>query len=282
MCIIVYKPVGQKLNRETLARCYIKNDDGAGFAGVSEGKIILHKSLKKFKKIYGAYKRLIIDPGLEEKIPVLWHFRIKTHGAISIENTHPFILEGDNVVFAHNGVIAGNDISESDTKSDTLKLKINILDKLQKINKNWINNETIWELLTNYIGKYSKCVFLDNKGNVKIYNEKDGEWDKGIWYSNSSYESCTPAFKHQYFSYTYSGYNTHNNHTINCNCWACKQEDDDKSYENYHKPIMNIYGGYKLYCKYCKQRMLTKSEREGGICVNCASTIIYNRFIYIN
>lgn len=281
MCIIVYKPVGQKLDRKILAQCYNKNDDGAGFAGVNDGKIFLHKSLKKFKKIYRVYNDMVIKPGLEEKIPILWHFRIKTHGHISLENCHPFKLEGGNMVFAHNGTIVGGSYERNAAESDTLLFKKNILDKLQVLEKNWIQSDVIWYLITSYIGKFSKAVFLDNKGEAKIYNEDDGEWEDGIWYSNTSYK---PTITRSYSS----GFNVHNGfaygyHPVGCTCYYCEKydNDDDGSFP-VNRNSQNIYGNYKLYCRYCEQKNLSQPEKSNGICVSCANTIIYNRLVYIN
>jgi len=283
MCIIVYKPAGQKLDRETLARCWARNSDGVGFAGFNEGKPIMHKSLKKFKKVYQAYRRLIIEPELEEKIPLIWHFRIKTHGAINTENAHPFLLNGDNILFAHNGIISGGDYPTAGKESDTLRFKMEILDELQRLNENWITNEVIWKLIGNYIGKYGKAIFLDNKNNVSIYNEEGGEWDKEIWYSNTSYKL------YKSYSYVSPGYNTmgiHRTHGPFCECHYCRSNDDEidwtgNIYDN-RRPARNVCSIYSFHCKYCKHRLISDQERRNCICVSCANTIIYNRLVYIN
>ena len=186
MCIIIYKPKGKRLKKEILEECHRCNKDGMGYMYPMDGKVHIEKELTDFKKFYKAYEQKFVKTNLDLKVPIVWHFRIKTHGDISLENCHPFHINGStDMAFAHNGYISNVDTPTGSIKSDTVIFRDLILNNMPK---KWFNNKALVLLLTKFINT-NKLAFLDKFGNVNILNKDLGQEDKdGIWYSNGSYK----------------------------------------------------------------------------------------------
>lgn len=201
MCIAIYKPANEIIPEENLRQCFLSNPDGAGYMFNEAGKLHMFKGFFNFESFYEHYKE-------NENKQCVIHFRIKTHGLISQENCHPFIITS-NVGFIHNGIIQG--YGEKD-KSDTFEFNEVILKPIVKqFGKAALWKPYIKTLIESKIG-YSKLVFLDSRGNYNIYNELKGSWDSGVWYSNNSYKlpKPKPVVKHPYEDdndfYTSRGY----------------------------------------------------------------------------
>jgi glutamine amidotransferase len=216
MCIIVVKPKGQEVNKEILERCSKRNGDGQGFAYFCEAdsKIKVRKNLKHFNQLWSKYKKEILVPKIEKDTTVIWHFRIATHGATSTDNCHPFLATKSIVAFAHNGVI-NNSVDRTSQKSDTHLFKDNIINHLPD---DFLQNEGIMRLMIEYIGMYSKLAFIDKDGDYFIVNESDGEWDDGLWYSNSGYKAVktvtTPWVNKGRYNPMACGYNQDDDETL--------------------------------------------------------------------
>jgi hypothetical protein len=177
MCIAIYKPEGKVIPYATLKECYEGNPDGAGFMYAQDKVLHIEKGFFSLKSFYKAYKE-------HQDKQVVLHFRIKTHGKIDETNCHPFAVN-NAIGFVHNGIISGF----GDTNhSDTIGFNNQVLQPL--VNK-WGNlsifQDPIKDLIESRIG-YSKLIFLDRHGNHHIFGEQKGEWDDGIWYSNTSYK----------------------------------------------------------------------------------------------
>lgn len=185
MCIAILQPQNKTLSKDTLHTCWENNSHGGGILYNSPEGLQVFKEINNFDKWYSKYSELISDPMIAQKQMIL-HFRIMTHGEINEDNTHPFLVN-PNLGFAHNGTIRPVTGKTSKDKSDTSVFS----DMLSKLPKGFLNNETIVELISEYIG-YSKLVFLDSRDNSWIINSAKGEWGKdqyeGFWFSNGSYK----------------------------------------------------------------------------------------------
>lgn len=182
MCIAIYKPAGEIIEEKTFRQCFGNNDDGAGFAVVEPDEngvleLNIHKgifSIERFLKEFEPYK---------DK-QALIHFRIATHKTVNGINCHPWRVN-DNLVFIHNGTIAN--INKNEAISDTGNFANEILAPLAKAAPDfWKSPQFKW-FIENSIGSNNKLVLMDLKGDVAIFNEKAGEWDGKVWYSNTSY-----------------------------------------------------------------------------------------------
>ena len=58
MCVAIYKPVGLKLDEDTMFNCFIKNPDGCGFAYTTGTELVVFKTmdyptfLEEYEKCY--------------------------------------------------------------------------------------------------------------------------------------------------------------------------------------------------------------------------------------
>ena len=187
------KSANKKISKSTLRRCYDANPDGAGFMYAEDKQLHVKKGYFTFKEFYKEYK-----PHGDKQ--VLIHFRIKTHGPIDKDNCHPFLVN-NSLGFIHNGIINGYGDSK---ESDTIQFNNSILKKIvSKHGNNSLFDDPMVELIENVIG-YSKLVFLDRHGNYTIMNEKKGNWNDGVWYSNMSWKKPEPVKHNSYLTYPYT------------------------------------------------------------------------------
>ena len=177
MCIAVNKQQGVILDEAVLQRCYEANSDGAGFAYADNGKVVIEKGFFSFGEFKEAF-----TPHQDKQAIV--HFRIKTHGAVSKDNCHPFRVS-DDVAFIHNGIISGHGSADM---SDTVEFNEEIIKPLYSM-YGWdgLKTATIKKMIEKYIGS-SKLVFLNANGETLTFNKQYGNESKeGVWFSNTSW-----------------------------------------------------------------------------------------------
>lgn len=180
MCIIIAAPFNKEINRLTLYNCWKNNPDGAGLMYVKNEIIKIVKELKNFDKFYNLYKKHY-NKSLISKSPIVLHFRIKTHGLINYNNTHPFRIN-KGTAFCHNGIIT---IETKGDNSDTVQFNNNYLKKLPI---DFYKNEAIVALIEDKIIT-DRIAILTKDREVIILNKVMWEYDEtlGIYYSNKSY-----------------------------------------------------------------------------------------------
>lgn len=177
MCVAIVKAQNLRLTRQCLLNCYTANRDGAGFAYVKDGEVCIQKGFFTFDKFWEAFQEF-------QDLPALVHFRIATTRAINGKNCHPWRVN-DDLVFIHNGMISN--CSKDDDISDTGNFNKYVLQPLMEESPEfWKTSQFKW-LVEAAIGKGNKLAFLDSKGEFKIFNEDQGYWDSGVWFSNKSY-----------------------------------------------------------------------------------------------
>lgn len=207
MCIILFKPKGIELpEEEILRKCYINNPDGAGIAIQRDNKIIIKKSMKwrKFNKFQKH------NTNIEDNI--VYHFRIATHGQVTTENVHPFIITRDKQelnnsytttkksILAHNGIISLL-ADKKETKSDSKLLALLLAD--QDVNK-ILFSKGIKDLIRVMI-ENDRLIIMDNKGNHYLLG--DFNQDKGIFYSNHSWKWQIVSYYNNKWDYEDDYYN---------------------------------------------------------------------------
>ena len=182
MCVIVYKSKDVDIDMEKLQMCWEHNKDGAGLMFAEGGILKVAKGFMKWR----SFKRYIRRTGMERlnALPVIFHFRIATHGTVSPRNCHPFQLNKD-IAMVHNGVMQNVDIPRDEDISDSEAfLNRYVRDAFSTISVGALGGGMpINELFSKFIGG-SKLAFMDNDGDVAIVNEKAGTWQDGAWHSN--------------------------------------------------------------------------------------------------
>lgn len=210
MCIIVVKPAGHELPTwGVLEKCFKNNPDGAGFMYAKDGLVHIRKgfmSFSEFRKEFREEKKHFdfVDS------PVVFHFRIKTHGEVSKECCHPFPVSTDLerlrktemvVKFgaAHNGIISGRNTSPK--KSDTMDYIMNVVAPLCKLSQDPTRDKNVKLILSDTLGGANKFVLLDGDyGLLMVGNFIE---DNGCYFSNSTYNTSRYTYKP---TSTYSGF----------------------------------------------------------------------------
>jgi len=212
MCVIAASPIGVDAPTEqNLKDMFNHNDDGAGISYVLNNAVYTFKGLMKwedFEKTYALIEKKIKSAGKTFKdIPIMYHFRIGTHGPNSEQLTHPFPISNQfkhlsaleykaDIVMAHNGII--NSVTPRTGWSDTQQYISDIVMPLIKSDRVFYKNKHLQELLRN-TNNGSRFVFLDNDGEFTYIGEwvqSDKPELKGIMYSNLNHE----------YTYTYGHY----------------------------------------------------------------------------
>lgn len=197
MCLIILKTPEGNITKDILKQVFIDNPDGVGFAYTNYNHIVVAKRLYKkneFKTFYIHYKEFE-KKTRDTNSNLLIHFRYATHGKISPDMCHPFEIY-NGLVFAHNGVIFGNEY-KSDLVSDTYLYNKKVFQQLPKdfyLNKGTIN------LIKKDVGTHNKFVFLDKNNRYTIINEDKGQWLNGCWYSYPQYYKTYKEYKKGFYN----------------------------------------------------------------------------------
>lgn len=183
MCIAILNTYSA-LSRETLSTCWENNYDGAGLLWVNEsGALETFKELNSFKVFFKKYSAV----RKSTRGPVVLHFRIGTHGNHAEYNLHPFLISPE-IGFVHNGVFRLPEIEKK--YSDTWHFNALILQTMKAPARLFKLGSNESHLINHFVGSSSKLIFLNRKGDFRIFNESAGHWDKsGNWYSNNSYKA---------------------------------------------------------------------------------------------
>ena len=173
MCIIYV--CEQKPSKSILLRGQQANPHGMGIAYIENGKLKIKKGLwPTLDPIVSLFE--LINP------PYIIHFRLRSAGAIGVEQCHPFYI-GSEIALAHNGHILR--AQSTDDTSDTQQL-VKILNKIKPKTLTLLS-----ELLTLIGG--GKYALMDSSANLQMIGDFE-KVKKGIYASNSGWRH------HSYFT----------------------------------------------------------------------------------
>lgn len=227
MCMLTYFPSDQQPDISALRNGTYVNNDGHGWAIVTrDQEIRTFKSLdaEEALETFAEYREYYPEG------PAMFHSRMATHGSVNTDNVHPFVVQGDSrTVVGHNGILPkwAQPNATYDDRSDTRLFADDLLQKWPTLR---FGQEGQRARLGERITSWNKLVILtvDPKfdSNAYIINEKEGIWEKGIWYSNSGYMPYTYRTLGNY-SYTSEKYETGKQ------CPCCLSIGTLKKYSNY-------------------------------------------------
>lgn len=215
MCIIVAKNAGIPMpSIEILHNCFDNNPDGAGFMIAAKNNVYGFKGLMTFEEFADELARAEKRFGRLDKLPVVLHFRITTHGSSVAGNTHPFPLKGGyremrktqwcaDQGFAHNGIILQTSRDPDIKKhkvSDTMVFAKKYAAPIAKY-ASIASDPALLNML--YEVADSKLCFLNKKG--KIATRGDFIEQDGVLYSNTSFREERKATRSVYY-YDFEGY----------------------------------------------------------------------------
>lgn len=184
MCLIFTNPAGSEpLAEEIIRDIFTRNKDGYGVMYVQDGALYIDKAtgtIEEAINFYNTYAALDVD--------TVFHFRYKTHGAISDDQSHPYVVlaneeTGEAIALMHNGVLKTGNYGDV-TKSDTWHFIKDYLTPIAEETPSILFNDAFCNMLGELIGS-NRFVLLNEKGNMKIVNEGQGITWGDRWFSNT-------------------------------------------------------------------------------------------------
>lgn len=172
---------------EALWNGTVYNSDGHGFAIIIDGKIRIGRGWSAFDMIneFAGLRRKNLE------YPAIFHSRLATHGITTKDNIHPFVVGRDTrTVIAHNGIFNSGQLGlpVGHYKSDTRYWAEDFLPRARKMNLLRAKGRA---RAAQWMGTYNKVAGIslnpDRDATGFILNERSGEWEEGIWYSNDDY-----------------------------------------------------------------------------------------------
>ncbi len=184
MCILIYAPGKTTIPHDHLVNSCNANPDGFGWAIVTPDQLLVQRSMDAKEAIASFEEWRAEFP----ELPALFHARITTHGSTTLDNCHPFYVGDDKMtLLAHNGIL--QHVPTNDHRSDTRTFAE---DWLPVLGTKMLDDPDSVNDLERFVG-WSKLVVLSIDPRLDrwayILNEHYGDWDGGVWYSNSSYET---------------------------------------------------------------------------------------------
>ena len=173
MCLIITRNKGGQVNWDGADRAARRNPDGYGIAYVgTDNKINVFKSME-----WSAVRN--VATMLQHKdLKFILHMRYATHGAVILDNCHPFKLERHDSVMMHNGMLHSIDTPQGESDS---KVMAEHLDNVMDFD--FLNDEVEVSYIKDLLEERNKLTFLDKDDNITIVNEHLGQWVDGCWYS---------------------------------------------------------------------------------------------------
>lgn len=199
MCLLIHQPKGLTFSKHELRDFLSYNEDGFGIMYGDGRRLRVHKALGTPDELIKMYYRH--GAGRE----AILHFRMKTHGPVSHENVHPFLVT-PSIGMAHNGILGiGNPFDTK--KTDTWHLIEYFIRPIARRNPDLLFNPIWCEMLGDLIGSGNKLAFCHADGRTSLVNESHGVKHKGAWMSNTYAWSAPKSLKSQ--GYGYGGYSRH-------------------------------------------------------------------------
>lgn len=178
MCLIIHKPAAARICGRVLESASRFNPDGFGLmalAGDSEIRIV-RRTVIDAQEI-----QALCDAHAELECVV--HLRYRTHGAVTLENTHPLQVT-DGVYLMHNGILR---VDQRETpQSDTWHFINDYLRPILLNRPEVLHERAFHQLLLAWGGPGNRFVFMDaRRRRTVIVNREAGVQADGLWLSNT-------------------------------------------------------------------------------------------------
>jgi hypothetical protein len=147
-------------------------------------QLVIEKVLPKNAHQFVAFYREHI-----EGKPCAFHLRMRTHGAIDLDNCHPYEVlnraeHGLDLWLMHNGVLSTGNARDL-TKSDTWHYIRDFLRPMLANNPDYAFSDSFAQIVGTHIGASNKFVLMDNQGRMTTINRDSGVFWAGLWLSNT-------------------------------------------------------------------------------------------------
>lgn len=192
MClIIVCKSATKKLPRDVLESVIEHNRDGWGISWKDPtlGRATCARSLH-MRNFIDKFNEL--QKFASPEFPVVSHCRMATHGAVSRENLHPFLIndKGERWFLFHNGVLPAYASKTNACVSDT-GILVGHLKNIVSKNHGILRNRAVASLLELCSGTGNRFVLVSPEGEATLMGSFHEDYD-GFLLSNRYAYSRTP------------------------------------------------------------------------------------------
>jgi len=174
MCLLIARVAGSAWlpSDEEFNNAWASNPHGFGVSWRSD-QLWINKTLDK------EAARIMLS-SIPAGAPFIMHWRLATHGSKSLQNCHPWSIFKGQWVGAHNGILNHQKCIGDMTDSQSFMLG------LSGHEPNMLGIEKAIDRLG-----YGKMAFLSQSGELRIANERDGNWriDNEVWESNAGMDS---------------------------------------------------------------------------------------------
>jgi glutamine amidotransferase len=183
MCLLVLKLENTALPLDHARSAAHSNDDGFGLAYHDGTQWQVHRTLDVLEHLR------VLPEAFGRR--ALVHYRMATHGRVSVDNVHPFLVgepdDPQSFVVAHNGMFSS--MPRDAERSDTRLMVEHVFANLKP---GWAEDPILLGQLNELFG-YNKVAVLFTDGTYLLFGEKAGHWNtaEDIWYSNHSYSGYT-------------------------------------------------------------------------------------------
>lgn len=176
MCLIIYNPTGEPMDRSVFDCARAANPDGIGvMSSLGVAKFVGRRSAKKA----WAYLRRLAGFGIPHGI----HFRLATHGEVTRRNCHPFQAPNSDAIVMHNGILHLTAGSATPERSDTAIFVERYMSGAPGPAQG--RYARFYRYIEQRIGIANKLlIYHALTDQFTICNENSGEWVGGQWYSN--------------------------------------------------------------------------------------------------
>ena len=185
MCLLITQNNNSaRLSDIWLEDFYDYNSDGVGVMYAHNDQLVIEKVLPKNAHQFVAFYREHI-----EGKPCAFHLRMRTHGAIDLDNCHPYEVlnraeHGLDLWLMHNGVLSTGNARDL-TKSDTWHYIRDFLRPMLANNPDYAFSDSFAQIVGTHIGASNKFVLMDNQGRMTTINRDSGVFWAGLWLSNT-------------------------------------------------------------------------------------------------
>lgn len=283
MCIAIAQPEATRLLPLSMFRkCADRNDDGLGMSWIDWRQPNPLRRLRILRIAPDSKRKFDVDRFWEryrqvhqhwgKNSPIMVHFRMSTRGVIDQYNCHPFIVNPMTAMM-HNGILAmpatgkgiKNLFHDRDVEPEYSDTWHYAHKYFFKFNQWRLHDKKFIKFHEDFIGTNNKLVFMDcteytenDKRNgyksLIIYNEAQGVWDDGVWFSNTGYKEYASACQTNNTTYRRP-----HRYWINGK-WS--DEDDYKLCAN-AACGWKVYTSGETYCYNCREDMrIAKIDAE--------------------
>ena len=192
MCIVCVKKAGvEKPNKELITTMAYNNPQGFGMSIARNGKLVSYHSMK-------VEDIIALNKKIKKSDSVIYHFRIATHGSVSLKNCHPFLSVDKQWAFAHNGIIS---IKNEGDWTDSYTFFVRVIQPL--IKGGFAPGSKEFDSMMGLFCSSNKMALMDKDGNCSLYGAFVDDNEYGLSFSNYTYESYkTKVYSPMYSPYT--------------------------------------------------------------------------------